>query len=133
MRLTVIGCSGTMPDEEGPASAYLVEADGYRLLVDCGNGASGPVQRYAGLTGLDAVLISHIHSDHCIDLGVFSYARPLLARPHHDPAGVRAGRTRGAAQRRRHQASQRFSRRVRLPDLAVGGSTSAPSRSTWPT
>ena len=75
MRLTVIGCSGTMPDPDGPASSYLVEAGGFKLLVDCGNGASGPVQRYAGLTGLDAVLISHIHSDHCLDLGVFSYAR----------------------------------------------------------
>ncbi len=93
MRLTVIGCSGTMPDEDGPASAYLVEADGYQLLVDCGNGASGPVQRYAGLTGLDAVLISHIHSDHCIDLGVFSYARrfsPGLTTtlPVYGPAGL---------------------------------------------
>ena len=75
MRLTVVGCSGTMPDADGPASSYLVESGGFRLLVDCGNGASGPVQRYAGLNELDAVLISHVHSDHCIDLVVFAFAR----------------------------------------------------------
>jgi ribonuclease BN (tRNA processing enzyme) len=93
MKLTVIGCSGTMPDADGPASSYLVEADGYHLLVDCGNGASGPVQRYTGLTGLDAVVISHVHADHCLDLGVFAFARRYspgvtTALPVYGPSGL---------------------------------------------
>jgi ribonuclease BN (tRNA processing enzyme) len=75
MKLTVVGCSGTMPGAEGPASCYLLEADGFRLLVDCGNGASGALQLYVGLLDLDAVLITHVHADHCLDLVVYSFAR----------------------------------------------------------
>ena len=34
-----------------PASCYLLEAEGFRLLIDLGNGALGVLQRYAGLSG----------------------------------------------------------------------------------
>jgi ribonuclease BN (tRNA processing enzyme) len=81
VRLTVLGCSGTFPSKDSGCSAYLVEQDGFRLLVDAGNGAIGALQRYAGLFDLDAVLLSHLHADHCIDLVAYSYAR----RYHPDP------------------------------------------------
>ena len=41
MRLTVVGCSGSIPGPHSPASCYLLEADGFRLVVDLGNGALG--------------------------------------------------------------------------------------------
>jgi ribonuclease BN (tRNA processing enzyme) len=41
MRLTVVGCSGSMPGPHSPASCYLLEADGFRLVVDLGSGALG--------------------------------------------------------------------------------------------
>lgn len=75
MRLTVIGCSGSFPGPDSPASCYLVEADGFRLLLDLGSGAAGAMQRYAGLGQIDAVCISHLHSDHCVDLCAFAVAR----------------------------------------------------------
>ena len=75
MRLTVLGCSGTFPSAESGCSAYLVERDGFRLLVDAGNGAIGALQRYIGLLDLDAVVLSHLHADHCVDLVAYSYAR----------------------------------------------------------
>lgn len=81
MRLTVLGCSGTFPSAEGGCSAYLVEQDGFRLMLDAGNGAIGALQRHAGLFDLDAVLLSHLHADHCVDLVAYSYAR----RYHPDP------------------------------------------------
>lgn len=75
MRLTVVGSSGTMPGKDGPASSYLLESAGFRLVLDMGNGASGALQRYVGLLDLDAIVISHVHADHCLDLVVYSYAR----------------------------------------------------------
>jgi len=37
-------------------------------LLDLGNGALGPLQSYLDLRELDAVLLSHLHPDHCIDM-----------------------------------------------------------------
>jgi len=75
VKLTVLGCSGTFPGPDSPCSSYLVEADGFRLLLDMGNGALGALQRAAGLLELDAVLVSHVHGDHCLDLVPYAYAR----------------------------------------------------------
>lgn len=72
MRLTVIGCSGSFPGPDSPASSYLVEAPyegrSYRLLLDLGNGALGALQRHLDPRELDAVALSHLHPDHCLDL-----------------------------------------------------------------
>ncbi len=75
MRLTVVGCSGSLPGPDSAASCYLLEAEGFRLLVDLGNGALGALQRYVPLTGVDAVCLSHLHADHCVDLYSYSIAR----------------------------------------------------------
>ena len=72
MRLTVVGCSGSFAGPASPASSYLVQAehDGrtWSIVLDLGNGALGPLQRYVDLADLDAVFISHLHPDHCVDL-----------------------------------------------------------------
>jgi ribonuclease BN (tRNA processing enzyme) len=68
MRLTMVGCSGSMPGPHSAASCYLLEADGFRLVVDLGNGAVGALQRYTALNQVDAVALSHLHADHCIDM-----------------------------------------------------------------
>ena len=75
MKLTVLGCAGTFPSPDSPCSSYLVEAEGYRLVMDLGAGALGALQRHVGLLDVDAVYLSHLHSDHCIDLVAYSYAR----------------------------------------------------------
>ena len=75
MRLTVLGCSGTYPGPDSPCSGYLVEHDGFRLVLDLGPGALGPLQRAIGLLDVDAVYVSHLHADHCTDLVGMSYAR----------------------------------------------------------
>ena len=72
MRLTVVGCSGSYPGPDSPASCYLVEAEHegrtWRIVLDLGNGALGALHRYADPLAIDAVLLSHLHADHCIDL-----------------------------------------------------------------
>lgn len=76
MRLTVIGCSGSLPGPESPASCYLVEAGDTVLVLDLGNGALGSLQRRVGLDRVDAILFSHLHPDHCVDLcGYYVAAR----------------------------------------------------------
>lgn len=94
MRLTVIGCSGSFPGPDSPASCYLLEHQGFRLLLDLGSGALGPLQRYAGLFDIDAICLSHLHADHCLDLCGYWVARtyaPDGARPRmpvYGPAGT---------------------------------------------
>lgn len=68
MKLTVLGCSGSMAGPDSPGSSYLVEADGYRLLLDLGNGAFGALMRHVAPHEVDAIVLSHLHADHCIDM-----------------------------------------------------------------
>ncbi len=68
LRLTVLGSAGSHTGVGRACSGYLVEADGTRLLMDAGNGSTANLQRLMPLTELDAVVISHRHVDHCIDL-----------------------------------------------------------------
>lgn len=71
MKLTIVGCAGSFPGPESACSCYLVEHDGYRMILDMGSGALGPLQRYIDLRDIDAVLLSHLHADHCFDLAGF--------------------------------------------------------------
>jgi ribonuclease BN (tRNA processing enzyme) len=75
MKFTVAGCAGSFPQRDSAASCYLVEAEGFRVVIDLGNGALGALQRYAAIDAIDAVMLSHLHGDHCIDLGAFAVAR----------------------------------------------------------
>lgn len=75
MRLTILGCSGTYPGPASACSSYLVESDGFRLVLDAGNGSMGELQRHCDIRDVDAVLLSHLHGDHCLDLVATSYAR----------------------------------------------------------
>src|SRR5690606_18353505 len=72
VKLTVIGCSGSFPGPDSAASCYLVEAphEGrtFRLLLDLGSGALGPLQDHIDLRDIDAIALSHLHPDHCFDM-----------------------------------------------------------------
>jgi ribonuclease BN (tRNA processing enzyme) len=90
VRLTVVGCAGSFPSPVSAASCYLVQvpAGGDRaasVVVDLGSGALGPLQKYIDLTALDAVLVSHLHPDHFLDLCGLYVAR----RYHPDGAPAR--------------------------------------------
>ena len=74
MKLTVLGCSGSVPGPDSPASGYLIQDDGYTLLLDLGHGAFGALQRYVDPATVDAIVISHLHADHCIDLTAYIVA-----------------------------------------------------------
>lgn len=92
-----MGCSGSFPGPDSPASCYLVEHDGQRILLDLGNGALGPLQKYADIYAVDAVVISHLHVDHFIDLCSYYVARKY--RPGGTAGPVSVFAPRGAAER----------------------------------
>ena len=72
MKLTVIGCSGSYPGPDSPASCYLLESDQagrtWRVLLDLGSGALGTLHRYADPLTVDAILLTHLHPDHYFDI-----------------------------------------------------------------
>lgn len=98
MHLTVVGCSGSLPGPDSPASCYLVEAEHegreWRVVLDLGPGALGALQRHTDPLTLDAVVLSHLHADHCLDLTGLRVLRahgPAPATtdlPVHAPAGA---------------------------------------------
>ena len=97
MKLTVLGCSGSVPGPDSPASSYLVTADGFNLVLDLGSGALGALQRYLAVSEIGAIGLSHLHPDHCMDLcGLYVAAKysptsPLPRIPVYGPPGT-AGR-----------------------------------------
>ena len=86
MRLTVLGKSPSWQDADGACSGYLLEEGGTTVLLDCGNGVFSKLRRFRDYTKVDAVVISHLHADHFLDLVPFSYA--LTYAPRQQPTPV---------------------------------------------
>ncbi len=86
MRITVLGKSPSWQDAGGACSGYLIEQDDYRLLLDCGNGVFAKLRTRCDYIAVDAVVISHLHADHFLDLVPFSYA--LTYAPRQQPVPV---------------------------------------------
>src|SRR5690606_37115533 len=73
VRLVVVGWPGSVSGPEPASSCYLLQADRpdggtTSVLVDLGSGAFGQLLRYVAPEQLDAVLLSHLHADHVVDL-----------------------------------------------------------------
>jgi ribonuclease BN (tRNA processing enzyme) len=81
VRLTVLGGCGAWPEVGQACSGYLVEHDGFRLLVDLGYATMPRVLQRATAGQIDAVYISHGHPDHCVDLNPLLRARALSDDP----------------------------------------------------
>jgi ribonuclease BN (tRNA processing enzyme) len=82
--LTVLGSAGSHTGPGRACSGYLFRADGTQVLVDCGNGSSANLQRITSPEKLDAILISHRHVDHCVDLIGMYYALRFHPEGHRD-------------------------------------------------
>jgi ribonuclease BN (tRNA processing enzyme) len=80
MRLTVLGRYGPFPAADGACSGYLVEADDICVLLDCGNGVISRLLTYKRLQDIDAVILTHLHSDHVSDMMVLRYAIDILKK-----------------------------------------------------
>ncbi|WP_163101676.1 MBL fold metallo-hydrolase [Peribacillus alkalitolerans] len=74
MRLKIVGFWGGYPAKNAASSGYLLEHDGFYLLIDCGSGVLAQLQNYIHPTEIDAAIISHYHPDHTADIGVYQHA-----------------------------------------------------------
>lgn len=92
MELTVLGCSGSYGSAHGPCSGYLVRDGDTAVWMDCGNGSFTNLQRHLDPAELSAVVITHIHPDHCVDLYglhvMFRYGLERTRLPVLAPAGT---------------------------------------------
>ena len=86
MRITVLGKSPSWQDADGACSGYLIEEAGTCVLLDCGNGVFSKLRRFRDYVAVDAVVVSHLHADHFLDLVPFSYA--LTYAPRQQPVPV---------------------------------------------
>ena len=91
--------------------------DGYTLLLDCGNGVFSKLRGFFDYVDVDAVLISHLHADHFLDLVPFSYA--LSYAPRQQPVPV------GGLARHRHARASRSLRPARRPARCFARSSAA--------
>ncbi len=81
MKLTVIGGSAACPNPGDAGSSYLVTHDGFSLVLDCGPDSISRLRQHAELRDIGAVLISHLHSDHTLDLVPFRYGLRYIRGP----------------------------------------------------
>ena len=86
MRITVLGKSPSWQDAGGACSGYLIESGETTVLLDCGNGVFGKLRERVDYVDVDAVVLSHLHADHFLDLVPFSYA--LTYSPKQQPVPV---------------------------------------------
>jgi ribonuclease BN (tRNA processing enzyme) len=75
MELIVLGAYGTWPKPDGATSGYLLRHDGFTLWLDLGTGTMANLQRHVDLFDVNALVISHSHPDHLVDLFPYFYAR----------------------------------------------------------
>ena len=87
MQITVLGKSPSWPDAGGACSGYLVEDGATCLLLDCGSGVFSQLRRVREYVDVDAVLISHMHADHFLDLVPFACALSYAPRQQAYPVG----------------------------------------------
>lgn len=81
MRLRVLGACGAWPAAGQSCSGYLLEHEGFRLVVDLGYATVPRLLRHVAAEQVDAVFISHGHPDHCADLNPLLRARALRDDP----------------------------------------------------
>jgi ribonuclease BN (tRNA processing enzyme) len=114
MRITVLGKSPSWQDAGGACSGYLVEEAGTFLLVDCGNGVFGKLREHRDYVAVDAVVVSHLHADHFLDLVPYAYALTYAPRQQPVPVAGWPGTDRPARPRlfAPHGAAQTFRRIV---------------------
>lgn len=75
MKLTIVGYYGGYPAKDKASSVYIVEKNGFVLILDMGSGALSKLPNYVDIGEMNAVILSHYHTDHIADIGVLQHAK----------------------------------------------------------
>lgn len=85
LRVTVLGSSGSYASADNPCTGYLLRSDEATVLLDCGPGTLGPLQREIDPAELSAIVLTHCHPDHWLELpvlrNVLTYFTPREGLP----------------------------------------------------
>lgn len=68
MKVIPLGTSACVQNPGNACSGYFVESGGTGVLMDCGPGVIGNLRHHVEFCDLDAIVISHMHQDHFLDL-----------------------------------------------------------------
>jgi ribonuclease BN (tRNA processing enzyme) len=74
LTVTVLGCAGSYPEPGNACSGYLVRSPGGTVVVDFGSGSLANLQRHVELGQIDALVLTHEHPDHWLDLPILRNA-----------------------------------------------------------
>lgn len=67
--VTILGSGAAVPTRGRHCSSQMVMLDGYKMLIDCGEGTQNQMfLYYKRLRSLDTIFISHLHGDHWFGL-----------------------------------------------------------------
>lgn len=78
MKLTILGPWGAYPAADSASASYLIQTESVNVLLDCGSGALAQLQRHLPLEELDAVVLTHYHTDHIADVYCLQHAAMIL-------------------------------------------------------
>ena len=95
MEVIVVGASGTFPRANGACNGYLVRHGRSNILLDIGTGVLSSLYNYISPGDLDALIITHLHPDHFLDIYPYRYylefcAADKLPLKVYAPAGAAA-------------------------------------------
>ena len=85
MKLTILGASAARPNGDDASAGYLVQSETTAIVLDCGAGVVSKLQAVYAPHRLDAVVISHLHSDHTLDLIALRYGLKYAPPGHGAP------------------------------------------------
>lgn len=92
LSITVLGCAGTWASADSACSGYLVSDGPTKVWVDCGPGTLSALQWHCGLDDLDAIVVTHEHPDHSLELPIvrnaLRYGSGRRDLPLYAPRGV---------------------------------------------
>src|SRR4051812_38837947 len=80
-RLTVLGSCGAHPEAGSACSGFLLAYDDLRIVLDLGFATFPRLLAANGSGAVDAVVITHSHSDHCVDLNALFRERAFADGP----------------------------------------------------